>query len=317
MASSLMAEPPLTENISETAPVREFELADLARPLHDWVKFAGPAFAIALLAATAWIVGRGDLYQLTGLVPRHPAFWGLIALYLAIPPLCDFVIFRRLWQLPATGIAALFRKNASNEILLGYLGEVQFYAWARQHARLNASPFGAVKDVAILSAMTGNAVTLLLLCMAWPFVGSLALGKATGPVLWSVAVLLGSSLVVGLFRNRILSLGRADCWYTTAVHLVRTVLSIVLLALLWHTVLPAIAPQWWLLMAAGRQLMTRLPFLPNKDLAFAGLATFLTGGVPGAPSAVLLVGTLLFAGWVAIGAALALSELAQSRLIRR
>jgi hypothetical protein len=36
------------------------------------------------------------------------------------------VIYRRLWHIPASGIAALLRKQVSNELLMSYLGEVQF-----------------------------------------------------------------------------------------------------------------------------------------------------------------------------------------------
>ena len=51
--------------------------------------------------------------------------------------------YRKLWGLPFSGIAALLRKMVSNELLLGYLGEVQFYAWARSRLNMATAPFGA------------------------------------------------------------------------------------------------------------------------------------------------------------------------------
>jgi hypothetical protein len=68
-------------------------------------------------------------HELMAMVPRSAAFWVVFALNYTIPPLSEWVIYRRLWHIPASGIAALLRKQVSNELLMSYLGEVQFYAW--------------------------------------------------------------------------------------------------------------------------------------------------------------------------------------------
>ncbi len=60
------------------------------------------------------------------------------------------------------------KKRISNDVVMGYSGEAYFYAWARQRAQLVAAPFGAVKDVSILSAIAGNAVTLAMIAIALP-----------------------------------------------------------------------------------------------------------------------------------------------------
>jgi hypothetical protein len=46
-----------------------------------------------------------------------------------VGPVSEWVIYRHLWRIPFSGLGALLRKLVSNELLLGYLGEVQFYAW--------------------------------------------------------------------------------------------------------------------------------------------------------------------------------------------
>ncbi|MFX8381742.1 hypothetical protein ABTL77_20290, partial [Acinetobacter baumannii] len=84
-------------------------------------------------------------------------------------PFADWVIFRRLWGIPASGIFPLLKKLIGNELLpINYVGEVYFYDWARRHVKIDASPFGAVKDVAILSALAGNVVTVIMLALTWP-----------------------------------------------------------------------------------------------------------------------------------------------------
>ena len=64
------------------------------------------------------------------------------------------------WDMPAQADLGAakdkLKKLIGNELLLGYVGEVYFYDWARRHVKMEGSPFGAVKDVAILSALAGN-----------------------------------------------------------------------------------------------------------------------------------------------------------------
>ncbi|WP_216075134.1 hypothetical protein, partial [Acinetobacter baumannii] len=86
----------------------------------------------------------------------------VFALYYVGPPTFDYVIFKRLWHIPLAGLVALHKKRISNEVLFGYSGEAYFYAWARQRTQMVAAPFGAVKDVMILSAIAGNAITLIM-----------------------------------------------------------------------------------------------------------------------------------------------------------
>ena len=50
-----------------------------------------------------------------------------------------------------------------------------------------------------------------------------------------------------------------------------------LTALMWHLAMPAVALSWWLLLATMRMLLSRLPFVPNKDIVFAGIAVLLVG----------------------------------------
>jgi predicted Co/Zn/Cd cation transporter (cation efflux family) len=42
-------------------------------------------------------------------------------------------------------------------------------------------------------------------------------------------------------------------------------------------VLPITSLTWWLVLAALRLIISRLPFLPNKDVVFAGVAVFTLG----------------------------------------
>lgn len=235
----------------------------------------GWIFSIALVVVILIQLRAHDMAGLAALIPADPPFWlAFIGSYLVIP-FADWIIFRRLWGLPVAGLAPLFRKTILNSVVLSYSGEAYFFEWARRQSGLTDQAFGAVKDVAILSALVGNAATLFLVLLAWPMLAHVQLGIARGPLVASIAVLLTISLATILLRKRVFHLGMADLAFVTLVHLARTVLSVGLIALMWHLALPAVALEWWLLLSTGRMVISRLPLLPHKDIAFAGLAAML------------------------------------------
>ena len=289
-------------------------LADWAKGASDrgsapWLRWAGPILSLVIIVAVADALGRRDLIALWHMTPSAPTFWIAVVAFLSIQPVADFLIFRRLWPLPWTGLAALFRKSASNELLFGYSGELQFYLWARRHAPIAGSPFGAVRDVAVLSALAGNVVTIALLLGAIALPGDLEFGSMMHSVLWSATFLVASSMAIMLLRRRLLAVSRGQFWRIGSIHLVRSIAMTLMIGLLWAMVVPSVSPGWWLLLAAARQFVTRLPFLPNKDLVFAGLAAEMFKTVPNVAETVALVAGVIFAGQVLIGATLALADL--------
>ncbi|MBS0478023.1 MAG: hypothetical protein JSR79_01835 [Proteobacteria bacterium] len=294
----------------EVAAVAEWARAAGERHAAPWVRWAGPLLSVVIIIAVAEALGRRDLNALGRMTPTSGLFWAGVAIFLSIQPVGDFLIFRGLWPLPLSGLVALFRKSASNELLFGYSGELQFYLWARRHAAIPGSPFGTVRDVAVLSALAGNIATIGLLLAAVALPGELNFGPMGAPVIWSAIVLVGSSMAVMLFRRRLLSVGRAQFWRIGAIHLARSLAMTLTVGLLWAMVAPGLSAGWWLLLAAARQFITRLPFLPNKDLVFAGVAASMLRGAPDIAETVALVAAVIMAGQVLIGAVLALADLA-------
>ena len=144
-------------------------LQPIERIRRRWPLVLGAALSLLMVAALAYELLGSGLAGLSRTIPRSPFFWISFALFYLGPPTFDFVIFRKLWRIPASGMIALHKKRISNEVLIGYSGEAYFYAWARQRTKMVAAPFGAVKDVAILSAMAGHAVTLAIVAIALPF----------------------------------------------------------------------------------------------------------------------------------------------------
>ncbi|MBS0255090.1 MAG: hypothetical protein JSS36_07760 [Proteobacteria bacterium] len=266
-----------------------------------------------LLLGVVWQFREVSFTRLATMIPHRPAFWVVYAVFYVLGPASEWLIYRRVWGLPFSGMAALLRKSVSNELLLGYLGEVQFYAWARGRLNMASAPFGAIKDVTILSALTGNLATLAMLAWAWPFVMSGALGLETGLTFKSLGVVLITSFVILLFRQKLFSLPRRALWFITAVHIGRIAAYVGLAALMWHLVLADVPYGLWLVLATLRMLISRLPLLPNKDVVFAGLAVFMLGHDAQVAELMTMMAALLLVTHMAVGVVFALAELIHSR----
>lgn len=281
----------------------------LIRSGRNWTRWAGPLVSVLILVVALHQFHGLNPQSLLAMMPVSAGFWTAFLLYYLSGPLSEWVIFRRLWEIPADGFVALLRKLVSNEILLGYLGEVYFYAWARRNARITTAPFGAIKDVTILSAMVGNGVTLLMVGLALPLMGAVDAGIGRWEVGGSILFVLASSLAAMLLRRRLFTLPRRELWIVAAIHLLRIVATTVLAAIMWHLLLPDIAVSWWILLGTLRQLVSRLPFLPNKDVVFAGMAAFLIGRDSDIVAAMALMASLILAAHLMVGMVLGVIEL--------
>jgi hypothetical protein len=272
------------------------------------VRWAGPLISLLVLCAVAWQLRHLEIRAIFSMAPASPLFWAVFALYYVAEPLAEWIIFRRLWRIPVSGFFALARKAVSNEILLGYSGEVYFYAWARRNSAITTAPFGAIKDAAVLSALTGNVMTIAMLAIAAPALASLDIVSNAGPALWSIVLVLATSALIVVFRGRLFSLPRPEILFVSAVHAGRIAIKAALAALLWSLILPQAPLSLWLALAAARLLLSRLPFLPNKDLVFAGLAVALVGQQTDIVSAMALMASLVLAVHVIVGATLAVAD---------
>jgi hypothetical protein len=249
--------------------------------LLPWI---GPAISVGILIAVLFGLRMLKWDDVVAVVPTSPAFWAVFAIVYFLPIACDFLIFRYLWRIPGEGFVALTRKQVSNELLLGYVGEVYFYSWARKKIDMRTSPFGAVKDVAILSALAGNFVTLVMIAVAYPLVStteysviSAKLRVSEWMLTTSIALVVLIPMVAVLFGKRLFSLSRKQLSIVTGIHVTRIVVNGFLAALCWSLALPEVDLSWWVVLATVRLLISRLPLVTQKDIVFAGIAVFMVG----------------------------------------
>ncbi|NBC37859.1 hypothetical protein GTZ99_14990 [Novosphingobium sp. FSY-8] len=278
-----------------------------------WAEYLSTGISLAMLVVVILKLRELDLDKIVQMIPHSPVFWIVFAVNYMMPPLSEWVIYRRLWQIPLSGMGALLRKQVSNELLLSYLGEVQFYAWARARLNMVTAPFGAIKDMTILSALTGNIATMVMLVWAWPFVSSGALGMETRLVFSSLGVVLVTSFVIMLFRQKLFTLPKRELWIITGVHFLRIIAYVGLTALMWHLVLPEVTYVMWLVLATLRMLISRLPLLPNKEVVFAGLTVFLLGNDAQISYLFTLMAAIYPVAHVVMGLTLASTQVLTSR----
>lgn len=242
-----------------------------------WGQALTMALSILVLAAAVFQARSLRVEDITAMVPTSPLFWIVFPLSYLAGPAGDWLIFRKLWGVSASALGALTRKLIYNELLLGYVGEAYIYAWAKRRLSPSARPFGVVKDVAIMSALAGNIMTLALIALAYPYLTLLPLAEYGKNIAWSLAFVIGISLVPLVWRRQIFSLSRSELWIVFGIHMARIWVATLLSAVLWALVLPDVAIGWWVVLSALRLLVGRLPFVPNKDIVFAGIAVLALG----------------------------------------
>ena len=285
-------------------------------PSTGWAALASIAVSLALLVAVALQFRDLDFAKVQGLIPTSPVFWTGFAVYYLAGPVSEWVVYRRLWAMPVAGIGALLRKLVANELLLGYLGEAQFYAWAKARTRLSEAPFGAIKDMTILSALVGNGATLVMLAFAWPYVSAGQLGVEGPTAFASLGVVLLTSLGILLLRRQLFTLPQTDLWFISAAHLMRIVVILIASAVMWHAVLPAVAITLWLVLATLRMLISRLPLMPNKDVVFAGITVLLLGKGADVAALMAMMAVLLLVAHLMIGTIFGLTGLFDAEKVK-
>ena len=241
-----------------------------------WPSYLGAAVTVVMIAWLGLKLRATGVDSLISALPTNPLFYVFFGLLYISPVTGDFIIFRRLWGIPAAGFVALIKKRIAND-MLNYSGEAYFYAWARQRSSMVAAPFGAVKDVSILSAIAGNMVTLAMIAIAMPLGIGLLTEQQLHNAIWSIVAVFGMSLPFLIFSKRVFSLPRATLWWIFGVHCLRLIAGSVLIAFAWHFGLPSVSIGMWLLLSAARMIVGRLPLVPNKELLFATFATLLIG----------------------------------------
>jgi hypothetical protein len=242
-----------------------------------WPMIIAGILSLAMIAGLARQLLGSGLDGLSRAAPNNALYYIAFVLLYVSPPLGDYIIFRRLWKIPLEGLGALIKKRIANEAVVGYSGDAYFYAWARTRAAMVAAPFGAVKDVTILSAIAGNIMTLAMTALALPFAFEALPQRYYTGLAIGIPIVIAMCLPFLIFSRRVFTLDRKTLWWIFWIHSGRLSAGCLLIAFAWHFGLPGIGIGLWLVLSATRMLVSRLPFV-NKDLVFTTVTTAILAG---------------------------------------
>jgi hypothetical protein len=245
------------------------------------------------------------LYRISGIgwqevlrsLPTTPLFYLIGLLFFLALPVSEVFIYGQLFRVPPwQGFWTFLRKRTYNNEVLGYSGEVFLYLWGwKDIGNDERQVFHAVKANNIVSGFCSTLWALIVLGVVFA-TGSL-------PALQDKVQSLGSYLVGGiavmfcvtailiLFRRHLLGIAPGKTILIGGLHLGRLTVVACLRVLQWASVLPGVPLESWVGLLALEVIVTRLPFLPGRDLIFAGAIVDLAPafGVPATPMLAMLV----------------------------
>ncbi len=230
--------------------------------------------------------------EIVGSLPTTPWFYIFsLGIYFAYP-VAEWLVYRLLWGEAARRRFDVFlRMRIYNLAFVSYSGEAYIGLWAARRVKQRKRRTAAtIKDSQILSALSSNSLTIILLALLF---GSGQLGLFTDadpsyPLYAAIAIGLSALLipVVISFRHRLLSINGPTAKKVFLIHLSRLLVIVALQIASWAVVMPEVPMSTWLVFLTGQYVLTRIPFLPNTDLLVAGLGLTLLSYV-NAPAATL------------------------------
>jgi hypothetical protein len=249
-------------------------------------------------------------------LPTSPVFYLTIAGLYSLLPASESLIYRRLLHIPVRKILpVVLGKRALNADVVGYTGELMLYVESQQHTHVGPKAIrNAIKDNLIVSSISSLSLAFVVLAAL------LVSGQILVPE-WSegsAATIMGVAVLAGVlilafyrFRHAIFSLPRGDLLFVAGVHLTRFLVGFVLQVVQWWSVVPEAPFSAWATLLSAMIVTNRIPFLPSRDILFAGAGIELSV-VVGIPAAVV-AGMLLVRTGIDKVMNMAFFVLAQSR----
>jgi hypothetical protein len=207
--------------------------------------------------------------------PGNIGFYLLLVAQFFIQPFGDFLVYRNLWGAAnRPPLPVILRKRFLNSAMLDYSGEVFFYFWAQRRVKLaHSMVIHSIKDSNVLSAGAGLTMVwvMALLLLA---TGGLKIPPSVTENLW-IYLLIGSiplwlCAILVLAHSKVTVLSRMQIAATYAIHFLRCVAVLAVEFGLWELSGALPGPVASLQFVALRLVVTRLPFVPNKDLIYVG-----------------------------------------------
>jgi hypothetical protein len=240
-----------------------------------WVTWsARQLLTVAVVGYLVYRMSQIGWAEIWAELPRTPWFYVIFAAMYLVLPVFQAIIFGLIWSLsPVYLFPATLKKRIYNKDVLSYSGDVYLYFWARDRLKRPArAVMHAIKDNAILSSVMSTLVAFGLLA-TFLLSGLVAvpsfLAERGGQYVIGTAIVFGILLAAGVkFRRNVFRLSGQLLLAVSALHLVRLLAVMSLQVLEWDVVIPGVDLRIWFTYLAVQIMVTRIPFLPSRDLIF-------------------------------------------------
>jgi len=220
-------------------------------------------------------------------LPADPAFYLIYPLLYLPNPIIQIIIYRRTWEFNVLrSIPAFLIKRIMNAEVLGYSGEVYFFAWIKNQVNVKSRKIvETVRDYNIISAGSTNIMSILLLA------GYLVFGQMEMSHLMEDLNLLyfGAGAVIVIvffalayrFRKYLYSTSLKMTLFVGGMHMVRMLSGLIIQIILWSIAIPDVPLNIWITYTALAVIVSRIP-ISNKQLIFVGLGVGMSDnlGIP-------------------------------------
>lgn len=253
-----------------------------------WTAFADSSIGRATIKFGRWFLTGAIvlflLYRLTKIgwseviqqLPSNPLFYFFLLCSYVTLPIMESIMYSKIWSIsPRSLFYPMVKKKIYNQEVLGYSGELYLYAWAK--SKINESKkniLHAIKDNIIISSITSTIVAFSLLGF-YLYAGNISLNSLLGDrvggfLIFSLLCLVVLVALLVFFRKSLLFLSRRLVKILFGLHTSRLILTQIFLVLQWNSVLPEVALSIWFTYLAVVIIISRVPFMPSKDLVFMG-----------------------------------------------
>lgn len=212
-------------------------------------------------------------------------------------PLFEVWIYRITWVFDAIkSIPAFIIKRVYNKDVLGYSGEFYFFIWAKKYLSLpDREIILAIKDNNVISSVASTLVSIGLLSI-FIFSGKVPIQDWINYdqlVYWILGVvgLIILSALAYRFRNYVIHMSASSAASIFGIQIFRLLLVQAFNLLMFYVVMPETPLYVWFTYLSIEIILSRVPFLPNKDFIFVSLSISLAGAL--AVSEIEIAGLML------------------------
>ena len=224
------------------------------------------------------------VYQIMGIgwreilseLPAVILFYIIFLLIYFALPVTEYLTYSIRWPMKFWQSQEIFlKKRVYNKVVLGYSGEVQLFFWLQNRMAIDKKEaYEVVRDNNILSTLASTAIAVLLLA-GFTVSGRLSIYDWVeyDPAVLIPVVLIAlfiGGYIFGRYRSHIFTMNRRHALIIFTLHSGRMLLLAGLQIAQWYVVMPWVSVDIWFTMIVMQIILSRIPFLPNKDLVFIG-----------------------------------------------